>query len=140
MSAELELDELFGGRSKKQGKTLPVGEWRTANATISPESVPEEVVDSSARDEVVSGPPSLTSFIETEPVSTETSWREGVHRTGRPPKPVGDRYVDRVKRAAYYVDVDTLDRLDEFCRRSGLAKSEVVRDGIALYLARHEAI
>lgn len=109
MSGDLELDELFGGRSRKGTREL-LGQLE--DRTTSP--VPEITV------------------------SVETVSPEHIRRVGRPSKPVGDRYVDRVKRAAYYVDTETLDRLDAFCQRTGVPKSEVVRDGIALYLKQKE--
>lgn len=58
---------------------------------------------------------------------------------GRPAAPVGDRWQDRVRRAAYYVDVDLLDRLDSYCRVTDANKSEVVREALEAYLTDHTA-
>jgi predicted DNA-binding protein len=42
-----------------------------------------------------------------------------------------------VRRAAYYVDVDLLERLDSYCRVTEANKSEVVREALEAYLADH---
>ncbi|NNN12788.1 MAG: ribbon-helix-helix domain-containing protein [Acidimicrobiaceae bacterium] len=112
MSKDLELDELFGGRSKMGRKQ-----------------------ESSGPSESGSDKP-----IPAEEGTAEAFSKEPVRRTGRPAKPIGERYVDHIKRAAYYIDIDTLDRLDEFCHRTGITKSEVVREGIALYLEKKNLI
>jgi hypothetical protein len=46
--------------------------------------------------------------------------------------------VDRVRRAAYYIDVETLDRLGTYCRNAGVAKSEAVRAALVLYLEEND--
>ncbi|MFC0080940.1 ribbon-helix-helix domain-containing protein [Aciditerrimonas ferrireducens] len=58
-------------------------------------------------------------------------------RVGRPPAPPGDRWVDRIRRAAYYLDVAVLEDLEHYCARTGATKSEVVRDALRAWLDQH---
>lgn len=54
--------------------------------------------------------------------------------SGRRPKPRGERWDDRVRRATFYVDVSLLDGLDATCSALDLNKSEVVREALRRHL------
>ena len=72
--------------------------------------------------------------------STEGPVDRAPHRrvpVGRPPAPVGERFVDRVKQAAFYMDIDGLERLDRYAAAAGRTKSDVMRTALSKYLDEH---
>ena len=74
--------------------------------------------------------PELQVSVETsQPPSSRTQRNKG----GRPPKPVGERYVDRVQRASFYLDRHLLARLADAAERRGVSKSHFVAEAIVAH-------
>lgn len=78
--------------------------------------------------------PRQASPAETEPERTSPAPQSARRVGGRRPKPKGERWDDRVRRATFYIDVDLLDDLDATCTALGLNKSEVVREALRQHL------
>jgi len=134
MNKDLDLADLFASRSRR----TPTGA-RDRQETDEPLPVSGETV---TRDPVI-GETVSGETVTTQPgsaggaaaASHVPSGSAGDARRGRPPAPVGQRWDDRVRRAAYYIDVSLLDALDGYCRMSGANKSEVVREALHAHLA-----
>ncbi len=166
MTQDLSLDELFSSRSHRPRPTPAVApgtpDRRRSKGDRPEPGAGESVTPLTDSAETVSGGGGTSAdkhagkrVRETERVASETVSQLTVspetvtaepsaprapgrgRPRGRPAAPVGDRWQDRVRRAAYYVDVDLLERLDSYCRVTEANKSEVVREALEAYLADH---
>lgn len=127
MSTDLELSELFYSRSRRPKRTATAA---APSVAISGETVTGETVTG---DLATNKPAAHNRTTDQVPVQTPRPARRGI---GRPPSRAGERWEDRVRRAAYYLDVTLLDELTAYCVRTGTNKSEVVRDALAAHLRK----
>ena len=121
--------DLFLGRSAKRPTRTAV-----TGVTVSTETVTTETLTPSSKVSVET--PKATddvSAVTVEPSPPPAATRRPVaapptppRPSGRPPKPVGDRYTDLHRRAAFHLSNDLIDVIDAESRRRGMSKSAFI--------------
>jgi len=139
MTKDLDLDDLFTSRSRRSRGRTPGSRAKDSARLQGAGHEPvtgETVTGETGIGELVTARAPAPTPRKADSKMTSSSARARQARRGRPPAPVGQRWEDRVRRAAYYLDVELLDQLDRYCSQTGTNKSEVVREALSAYLGR----
>lgn len=118
-----DLDELLGNVTE-----LAKGRSASKRTTATPSRDVADRIDSTATKTATTVPTNESPAPAGRPVGRPV---------GRPKAPVGERWEDQNKRAAFYLPHEMLDRIDKVSNRDGITKSDLVRRAIDDWLSAH---
>jgi hypothetical protein len=130
VSNDIDIADLFNRRSAskpKQPEPAPPPETETVS-TETRSAAPETV---SAEPWPESASAALTAPARPRPTN------KGGRPMGRPTSPVGERWVDTNRRAAFYLSTDLIEAIDRASAEQGITKSDLVRRAVDAWLDSH---
>jgi len=86
---------------------------------------------------VTESPPLASAAMPASAAAVVEPGRPVGRPVGRPKAPVGERWEDQNKRAAFYLPHEMLERIDAVSNKVGITKSDLVRRALDDWLKNH---